>query len=113
MEIPGSAATVIGKRTIFEDEHDDYRESFRRFLQAEVVPHYPEWHRDHIVPKSLFTSCAEYGFLAMEIPEQYGGNGVDDWRFNVVLAEESVWAGVSDAMAGPLLHSDVVLPYIS
>ncbi len=113
MEIPASAATVVGKRTIFEDEHDDYRESFRRFLRAEVVPEYPEWERDHIVPKSLFTKCAEYGFLAMEVPEEYGGNGVEDWRFNVVLAEESVWAGVSDAMAGPLLHSDVVLPYIT
>ena len=113
MEIPASAATVVGKRTLFEHEHDDYRESFRRFLQAEVVPEYPKWERDHIVPKSLFTDCAEYGFLAMEVPERYGGSGVDDWRFNVVLAEESVWAGVSDAMAGPLLHSDVVLPYIS
>jgi acyl-CoA dehydrogenase len=113
MEIPASAATVVGRRTLFEDEHDDYRESFRRFLQAEVVPEYPKWEREHLVPKSLFTKCAEYGFLAMEVPEEYGGSGVDDWRFNVVLAEEAVWAGVSDAMAGPLLHSDVVLPYIT
>ena len=48
----------------------------------------------------------------MEVPEEFGGPGVDDWRFNCVLAEESVKAGVGDAMAGPLLHSDVVLPYI-
>jgi alkylation response protein AidB-like acyl-CoA dehydrogenase len=48
----------------------------------------------------------------MEVPEEFGGPGVDDWRFNVVLAEAAVWAGVSDAMAGPLLHSDVVLPYL-
>jgi alkylation response protein AidB-like acyl-CoA dehydrogenase len=48
----------------------------------------------------------------MEVPEEYGGNGVADWRFNVVLAEESTRAGVGDAMAGPLLHSDVVLPYL-
>jgi acyl-CoA dehydrogenase len=48
----------------------------------------------------------------MEIPEEYGGNGVDDWRFNVVLAEEGVRAGVGDAMAGPMLSTDVVLPYL-
>ena len=112
MTIPASAPIVQGTRTIFETEHDDYRESFRRFLNAEIVPRYPEWHKNHIVPRSLFTECAEYGFLAMEVPEELGGSGVDDWRFNVVLAEEAVWAGVADAMAGPLLHSDVVLPYI-
>jgi len=100
------------KRAIFEPEHEDYRESYARFLQKEVVPHYDEWNRNQIVPRELFKKCAEYGFLAMEVPEQYGGNGVDDWRFNVVLAEEGVRAGVGDAMAGPMLHSDVVLPYL-
>jgi acyl-CoA dehydrogenase len=100
------------KRTIFEPEHDDLRESYARFLQKEVVPHYPEWNKNEIVPRELFTKCAEHGFLAMEIPEEHGGPGVQDWRFNVVLAEESVKAGVGDAMAGPMLHSDVVLPYI-
>ncbi len=102
----------LAKRTLFEAEHDDYRESYARFLAAEVVPHYPQWKKDEIVPRELFTKCAGHGFLAMEVPEQYGGNGVSDYRFNVVLAEESVKAGVADAMAGPLLHSDVVLPYL-
>jgi alkylation response protein AidB-like acyl-CoA dehydrogenase len=100
------------KRDLFEPEHNDYRESYARFLQAEVVPRYAEWERAQIVPRELFTKCAEHGFLAIEVPEEYGGNGVDDWRFNVVLNEESVRAGVGDAMAGPLLHSDVVLPYL-
>jgi alkylation response protein AidB-like acyl-CoA dehydrogenase len=99
-------------RTIFASEHQDYRESFARFLRAEVVPHYPEWSAARIVPRALFAKCAEHGFLAIDVPEAYGGNGVSDWRFNVVLGEESVRAGVADAMAGPLLHSDVVLPYL-
>ncbi|MEA2167811.1 MAG: hypothetical protein QOF76_1111 [Solirubrobacteraceae bacterium] len=102
----------LPKRAIFTDEQNDYRESYARFLQNEVVPHYAEWRKNEIVPKSLFTKCAEYGFLAMEVPEEYGGPGVEDWRFNVVLGEEAVAAGVADAMAGPLLHSDVVLPYL-
>jgi acyl-CoA dehydrogenase len=100
------------KRDIFEPEHHDYRESYRKFLAAEVTPNYAEWERAQIVPRELFGKCAEHGFLAIEVPEEYGGNGVDDWRFNVVLAEESVWSGCADAMAGPMLHSDVVLPYL-
>jgi alkylation response protein AidB-like acyl-CoA dehydrogenase len=105
-------AAPAAKRSIFEPEHEDYRESFARFLQKEVVPHYDEWNRAQIVPRELFSKCAQYGFLAMEIPEEYGGNGVSDWRFNVVLAEEAVRAGVADAMAGPMIHSDIVVPYL-
>jgi alkylation response protein AidB-like acyl-CoA dehydrogenase len=99
-------------RTLFTDEQEALRESFARFLQAEVVPHRDEWEAAHIVPRELFTKCAEYGFLALEVPEEYGGPGVDDWRFNVVLNEESVRCGAGAAMGGPLLHSDVVLPYL-
>src|SRR3954451_600251 len=109
MAVPPPAAP---RRALFEPEHDDYRESFRRFLQAEVVPHYAEWEAAQLVPRELFAKCAERGFLAIEVPEEFGGNGVSDWRFNVVLNEEAVRAGVADAMAGPLLHSDVVLPYL-
>ncbi len=110
---PSSPSTKGGSADgIATDELKDYRESYATFLQREVVPNYPDWHEAQIVPRALFTQCAEYGFLAMEIPDEYGGPGVDDWRFNCVLAEESVKAGVGDAMAGPLLHSDVVLPYI-
>src|ERR1700721_2679336 len=87
------------KRAIFTDEQNDYRESYARFLQAEVVPHYEQWNRDQLVSRELFTKSAEHGFLAMEVPEEYGGNGVSDWRFNVVLGEEAVRAGVGDAMA--------------
>ncbi|HXH24183.1 MAG TPA: acyl-CoA dehydrogenase family protein [Vicinamibacterales bacterium] len=100
------------KRTIFEPEHDDYRESFRKFLAAEVLPHYAEWEQAQIVPRALFTKMAEYGFLAMEVPEEYGGPGVDDWRFNVVLSEEGTRSGAGDALAGPLIHTDICVPYL-
>jgi acyl-CoA dehydrogenase len=110
--LSSTIAPPVPKRAIFEHEHADFRESYARFLQAEVVPHYGEWQQAQLVPRELFARCAEYGFLALEVPEEFGGSGVDDWRFNVVLNEESVRAGVADAMAGALLHSDVVLPYL-
>ena len=100
------------RRPLFEDIHDDYRESFRRFLQAEVVPHHEEWSKNHIVSRELFTKAAEFGFLAMAVPEEYGGSGVDDWRFNAVLAEEAAYAGVGSSWMGPNVHNDLGLPYL-
>ncbi len=100
------------RRPLFDDTHDDYRESFRRFLQAEVVPNHEEWQENHIVSRELFTKAGEYGFLAMAVPEEYGGSGVDDWRFNAVLAEEAAYACVQSSWMGPTVHHDLGLPYI-
>jgi alkylation response protein AidB-like acyl-CoA dehydrogenase len=105
-------APPITRRDLFEPEHHDYRESFRKFLAAEVLPHVHQWEQDEIVPRELFTKAAAHGFLAMEVPEQYGGSGVADWRFNVVLGEEIAYTGVGAAFAGPLLHTDVCVPYL-
>jgi alkylation response protein AidB-like acyl-CoA dehydrogenase len=108
------AATVptITKRTLFEPEHEDYRESFTRFVAAEVAPHHAQWARAHVVPRELFTKMAEHGFLAMAVPEEHGGLGFDDWRLSVVLSEVAARSSAGDALIGPLLHTDVCLPYL-
>jgi alkylation response protein AidB-like acyl-CoA dehydrogenase len=107
-----SAAPPSARRELFDPEHEDFRESVRRFIEAEVRPHHADWERAQIVPRELFTKMADYGFLAMEVPEAYGGPGVEDWRFNVVISEEAARSGVGDALIGPLLHTDVCLPYL-
>ncbi len=99
------------KRTIFENEHRDYRESVRRFFAAEVTPHHAEWEREGIVPRELFTKAAERGMLAMAVPEAYGGAGVEDFRFNQILVEEVAYAGVAGSGLGITLHNDICLPY--
>ena len=106
------ATMTSPKRALFEPEHEDYRESFSKFLTQEVVPHQAEWEQAHVVSRELFTKAAGHGFLAMAVPEEYGGPGVDDYRFNVVLAEEATRSGVGAAFGGPMLHTDVCLPYI-
>ncbi|MDO8189413.1 acyl-CoA dehydrogenase family protein [Conexibacter sp. JD483] len=100
------------RRPLFEDVHDDYRESFRSFLKAEVVPHHEQWQERHIVSRDLFTKAAEYGFLAMAVDEEYGGSGVADWRFNAVLAEEAAYAIVQSSWMGPSVHNDLGMPYL-
>ena len=99
------------RRTIFEDEHDAYRETARRFLAEEVVPRNAEWERDGIVPRELFAKAAAKGLLAMAVPERYGGTGVADFRFNQVFGEEVARAGAAGAGLGLTLHNDICLPY--
>jgi alkylation response protein AidB-like acyl-CoA dehydrogenase len=99
------------KRNIFSPEHRDYRESVRRFLAAEVVPHHAQWERDGIVPRELFAKAARQGLLAMSVPEEFGGAGVDDFRFNQIVVEEVAYAGVAGSGLGMTLHNDICLPY--
>jgi alkylation response protein AidB-like acyl-CoA dehydrogenase len=108
-----SSTTTLGiRRELFDDVHDDYRASFRAFLQAEVVPNHEAWKAAHIVPRDLFTKAAESGFVAMAIPEEYGGVGIDDFRFHAVLAEESAHAVVQSSWMGPQVVNDLGLPYL-
>lgn len=99
------------KRTIFEPEHEDYRASVRRFLAEEVAPHHEQWEEEGIVPRELFTKAGEQGMLAMGVPEEYGGMGIDDFRFNQVIVEEVGYAGVAGSGLGLTLHNDICLPY--
>jgi len=99
------------KRTIFEDEHRDYRETVRRFLAGEVVPHHVRWEQEGIVPRELFAKAAAQGMLAMGVPEEFGGAGVGDFRFNQIVVEEVAYAGVAGSGLGITLHNDICLPY--
>ena len=99
------------RRTLYEADHQAFRDSFRRFLQAEVVPHLDEWDRAGVVPKELFTTAGKSGFVGMDIPEEYGGGGVPDFRFNAVIGEEIMRAGAGAAGLGLTLHNDICLPY--
>ena len=99
------------RRTLFEAEHEAFRDSVRRFLEKEVVPHHEQWEAEGIVPRELFTAAGSHGFLGMSVPEEFGGGGVDDFRFNAVLGEEVMRCGAAAAGLGLTLHNDICLPY--
>ena len=99
------------KRDLFDSEHDELRASFRAWLDKEVVPRHLEFERDGIVPHDLFVDAGRHGYLGMAVPEQYGGGGVDDFRYNLVIGEEVQAAGVGGAGLGICLHNDICLPY--
>jgi len=102
------------RRTLFEDVHEDFRESYRTFLGREVVGddgRYGEWERAGIVPREVFALAGRGGFLGMAVPERYGGAGVQDFRFNLVVGEEAQYAGVGSFGLGITLQNDICLPY--
>jgi alkylation response protein AidB-like acyl-CoA dehydrogenase len=99
------------RRTLYEAEHEAFRESFRRFLAVELVPHLEEWDAAGIVARELYTAAGKAGFLAIDAPEEYGGGGVRDFRFNAVIMEEIMRIGAGAAGLGLTLHNDVCLPY--
>ncbi|MER5195710.1 acyl-CoA dehydrogenase family protein [Streptomyces sp. NPDC002755] len=99
------------RRTLFEQDHEDFRLLVRDYLAREVLPVYEDWRRAALVPRGLFTSMGELGILGTAIPEEYGGGGRDDYRFNVVIQEECARAGVTPG--GLRTHLDVVVPYFT
>jgi alkylation response protein AidB-like acyl-CoA dehydrogenase len=99
------------RRSLFDADHEAFRESFRAFLDKEVVPHHDAWDAAGIVPRDLFLTAGRSGFLGMDVPDEYGGGGVADFRFNTVIAEETMRAGVAGAGLGISLHNDICLPY--
>ncbi|MGW4336824.1 acyl-CoA dehydrogenase family protein [Rhodococcus koreensis] len=101
--------TTRTRRALYDDEHDAFRDSFRSFLESRVVPQYAQWERDGIVPRKVFREAGDLGFLGMEIPEEYGGGGVSDFRFNAVIAEEIARTGT--VSVGINLHNDICVPY--
>ena len=86
--MPASASTVLGRRTIFTDEHDLFRAAFRQFVDTEIVPHADRLEREGIVDRELFTKAGASGFLCTDVPEAYGGGGVADFRYNLIIGEE-------------------------
>jgi alkylation response protein AidB-like acyl-CoA dehydrogenase len=96
---------------LFDDDHDQFRASVRRFIAAEVAPHNDEWEAAGVVDRSLFTGAGSHGFLGMAAPVEHGGGGVDDFRYNLVIGEEVQRAGINAAGLGWTLHNDICLPY--
>jgi alkylation response protein AidB-like acyl-CoA dehydrogenase len=99
------------RRTLFEPEHDLFRAAFRAFVEREIAPFHAEWERAGAVPRDLWQAAGRQGFLCMDVPEEYGGAGARDYRFNVVIGEELWRAGATGP--GFVLHTDIVVPYIT
>jgi len=98
-------------RDLFDDDHQAFRESFAAFIAKEMTPHYLQWEADGIAPREIYAAAGQFGFLGVAVPEEFGGGGANDFRFNMVLAEELAAAGIGGAGLGLTLHNDITTPY--
>ncbi len=96
-------------RTVYEPEHEMFRESVRKFLETEAAPYHEQWEKDGQVDRALWNKAGEQGFLSPTVPEEYGGVGVD-FRYNAIVDEECARSGLTGIGWG--LHSDIAVPYI-
>jgi alkylation response protein AidB-like acyl-CoA dehydrogenase len=99
------------RRDIFDDEHEAFRTTVRGFLDREVAPHHEQWEADGVVPRELWTKAGDLGLLCFDVEEQYGGAGVRDFRYNMVVAEELARIGANGPGFG--VHTDIIVPYLS
>ena len=99
------------ERAIFESEHHLFRESFRQFVDKEIVPNNQTWEEKGVIDRSLFEIAGSNGFLGIDIPQEFGGGGIADYRFNQIMQEEFDMAGVAAAASGLGLHNDICIPY--
>ncbi|MEP9417101.1 acyl-CoA dehydrogenase family protein [Gordonia sp. VNQ95] len=98
------------KRTIFETEHEQLRESAREFLARECAPNVEKWEAAGQVDREAYRKAGDAGLLGFNIPEEFGGGGVmDDFRFNAVVVEE--FSRFGGAAPGLSLQNDVLVPY--
>ncbi|MFI7384636.1 acyl-CoA dehydrogenase family protein [Streptomyces sp. NPDC049813] len=98
------------RRTVFNEDHEAFRETLRAFIEAEVVPHYDEWFQQGVVPRELYAKMAELGLFGINVPEEYDGAGLDTHKFEAIQYEETARAGVSFGGSG--VHVLLALPYI-
>ncbi|MGC7101469.1 acyl-CoA dehydrogenase family protein [Amycolatopsis lurida] len=97
------------RREVFTEDHEAFRESVREFVAKEVVPRYEEWERAGRLPRGVFEQLGALGVMGMAIPAEFGGSGIADYRFNVVLQEEAARALVTLGTVRTQL--EVILPY--
>ncbi|GLK42983.1 MULTISPECIES: acyl-CoA dehydrogenase family protein [Novosphingobium] len=97
------------ERSLFQPEHEMWRDTVRKFIEKEIVPFHDQWEKDGIVPREVWLKAGEAGMLCCTVPEEYGGIGAD-YLYDVIVFEELWRAGTSGP--GFLIHTDLVASYI-
>lgn len=98
------------KRTVFDEDHESFRKTLRSFIESEVLPVYEDWYQAGLVPRDFYYKLAELGIFGIEVPEEFGGAGLETFKYEAIIAEETSRAGVTFGGSG--VHVMLCLPYI-
>ncbi|MCW2784683.1 MAG: acyl-CoA dehydrogenase domain protein [Marmoricola sp.] len=102
----------MSSRPVFTEEHEQFRAMVKEFIAREVTPYAAEWTANGIVDKSVYKAAADQGVLGFAVPVEYGGLGIDDFRYNAIVAEEISIAGSGANGLALTLINDIVAPYL-
>src|ERR1700761_2106348 len=98
------------RRTVFNEDHEAFRQVLRDFIEAEVLPHYQEWYDAGIVPRDFYYKLAKLGVFGIEVPEEYGGAGIKSFKYSAIESEETARAG--GHLGGSGVPVGLSLPYL-
>jgi alkylation response protein AidB-like acyl-CoA dehydrogenase len=100
------------RRSLYEPDHEAYRESVAEFLAREVVPFQDDWNQDRWIDRTVFARAAKAGIYGLNIGEQYGGPGEFDYRYRMVVCEEAARVNALSFGLTVSLQDDLVLHYL-
>lgn len=99
-------------RSLYTEEHLQFGEAVEQFTRLEITPNNAQWEKKQMVSRESWLKLGQQGFLAIQVPEEYGGLGINDFRYNMIFTEKLGHSGCAGPAVGYPLHSDIVLPYI-
>jgi acyl-CoA dehydrogenase len=99
-------------RNIYSEEHLLFKKSVEDFVAKEIIPYHSQWEKDQMVSRESWQKLGDAGFLCMQVPQQYGGLEITDFRYNAIFTEVLGYSGCAGPAVGYPLHSDIVMPYI-
>jgi len=104
------AMVADSSRELYEEEHRMFRDSFRKFIEQEIAPHHDAWEKEGMVSREVWVKAGEQGFLCPQVPEEYGGLGLRDFRYNAIVGEEITRSMASGV--GFTLQNDITVDYL-
>lgn len=99
------------RRSLYEEEHQAYRSLVRTFVEREVVPKLDKWDEARLIDREVWLAAGRQGLLGISVPEAFGGAGLEDFRYPMVVAEELADVGATALLSSFGLQSDIVIPY--
>ncbi|MFD9667073.1 dihydro-p-hydroxycinnamoy-CoA dehydrogenase [Rhodococcus sp. NPDC059968] len=105
-------SSVALERTIFDADHDAFRETVRRFAERDVAPHLRDWADAGQVDRDVYRQAGKLGLLGINVEERFAGGGIDDFRFNAIVIEELCRVGAPAVVMGLSGINDLVTPYL-
>ncbi|MDT7549340.1 MAG: hypothetical protein QOE84_1734, partial [Actinomycetota bacterium] len=101
---------MLTARPLFDPEHEQFRSMVREFLNRDVAPFHAKWEHDGAVDRGVYAAAARRGVIGFNVPTHFGGLGIDDFRYNAIVAEEQTASGLHGP--GFTMHNDIVAPYL-